>query len=108
MVESVTSYAVVSLIFLGMLVPASLTSNFRSWASFLSCSNLLLVAHCDVSRTVIESITPRKFGCILVSLCTAYEGLCVALMLLFQGTIVSSVSFLDAIYNDCLGTPSSK
>ena len=88
-------------------MPASLTSNFGSWASFLSSPGPLLVAHYDASGTTVQSIAPIGFGCICASLFVVYGVLDTAPLLLSQGTIVGSVFLPDVVCNSCPGMPSS-
>ena len=87
-------------------MPASLTSNSGSWASFLSHLGPLPVAHGDASGTTVQSIAPIGLGRIGVSLFVVYEVFDTAPLLLSQGTIVSSV-FLPDVGNSCPGMPSS-
>ena len=90
-----------------MLVPASLISNSRSWASFLSRPSPLPVACHDVSGTTVQSIAPIGLGRICVSLSVVYEVLDTVPLLLSQGTIVGSVFLPDVVGNSCPGMPSS-
>ena len=90
-----------------MLVPASLTSNSGSWASFLSRPGPLLVAHCDVSGTTVQNIAPIGLGRICASLSVVYGVLNTVPLLLSQGTIVGSVFLPDVVGNSCPGMPSS-
>ena len=90
-----------------VLVPASLTLNSGSWASFVSHPGPLPVAHCDVSGTTVQSIAPIGLGRIGASLCVVYGVFNTAPLLLFQGTIVSSVFLPDVVGNSCPGMPSS-
>ena len=88
-------------------MPASLISNSRSWASFLSRPGPLPVAHSDVSDTTVQSIAPIGLGRICASLSVVYGVFNTAPLLLSQGTIVSSVFLPDVVGNSCLGMPSS-
>ena len=88
-------------------MPASLTSNSKSWASFLSRPGLLPVAHGDASGTTVQSIAPVGLGCICASLFVVYGVFDTTPLLLSQGTIVGSVFLLDVVGNSCPGMPSS-
>ena len=88
-------------------MPASLTSNSGSWASFLSRPGPLPVARCDASGTTVQSIAPFGPGRIGASLFVVYEVFDTAPLLLSQGTIVGSVFLPDVVGNNCPGMPSS-
>ena len=88
-------------------MPASLTSNSGSWASFLSHPGLLLVVCHDFSGTTIQSIAPIGLGCICASLSVIYGVLDTALLLLSQGTIVGLAFLPDVVGNSCPGMLSS-
>ena len=88
-------------------MPASLTSNSGSWASFLSHPGLLPVVHCDASSTTVQSIAPIGFGCICASLFVVYGVLNTVPLLLSQGTIVGSIFLPDVVGNSCPGMLSS-
>ena len=90
-----------------MLVPASLTLNSGSWASFLSRPGPLLVAHHDASGTTVQSIAPIGPGRIGASLFVVYGVFNTVPLLLSQGTIVGSVFLPDVVGNNCSGMPSS-
>ena len=97
----------VAIIIQSVLVPASLTSNSGSWASFLSRLGPLLVACCDASGTTVQSLAPIGPGRICASLFVFYGVLDTASLLLSQGTIVGSAFFPDVVSNNCPGMPSS-
>ena len=88
-------------------MPASLTSNSGSWASFLSRPGPLLVACCDAFGTTVQSIVPIGLGHICASLSVVYGVLDTVPLLLSQGTIVGSAFLPDVVGNSCLGMPSS-
>ena len=88
-------------------MPASLTSNSGSWASFFSCPGPLLVARHDASGTTIQSIAPIGCGRICASLFVVYGVLNTVPLLLSQGTIVGSAFLPDVVGNSCPGMPSS-
>ena len=90
-----------------MLVPASLTSNSGSWASFLSHPSPLPVACYDASGTIVQSIAPIGPGRICASLFVVYGVLDTVSLLLSQGTIVGSAFLPDVVGNSCPGMPSS-
>ena len=80
-------------------MPASLTSNSGSWASFLSRPGLLPVARCDVSGTTVKSIAPIGPGRIGASLFVFYGVFNTAPLLLSQRTIVGSVFLPNIVSN---------
>ena len=88
-------------------MPASLTSNSGSWASFLNRSGQLPVARCDASDTTVQSIAPIGLGRICASLSVVYGVFDTTSLLLPQGTIVGSVFLSDVVGNSCPGMPSS-
>ena len=88
-------------------MPASLTSNSGSWASFLSRPGPLPVAHNDASGTTVQSIAPISLGRICASLSIVYGVFNTVPLLLSQGTIVGSVLLSDVVGNSCPGMPSS-
>ena len=88
-------------------MPASLTLNSGSWASFLSRPGSLPVACYDVSGTTVQSIAPIGLGCICASLCVVYGVLDTVPLFLFQGTIIGSIFLPDVVGNSCPGMPSS-
>ena len=88
-------------------MPASLTSNSGSWASFLSRPGPLPVAHGDASGTTVQSIAPIGPGRIGASLFVLYGVFDTAPLFLSQGTIVGSVFLPDVVGNSCPGLPSS-
>ena len=90
-----------------VLVPASLTSNSGSWASFLSRPGPLPVAHSDASGTTVQSIAPIGLGRICASLSVVYRVFNTAPLLLSQGTIVGFVFLSDVVGNSCPSMPSS-
>ena len=87
-------------------MPASLTSNSGSWASYLSRPGPLLVACRDASGTTVQSIAPIGPGRICASLSVVYGVFDTTPLLLSQGTIVGSVFFPDVVGNNCPGMPS--
>ena len=97
----------VAFIIQGVLVPAFLTSNSGSLASFLSRPGPLPVACCDASGTTVQSIAPIGLGRICASLLVIYEVLNTAPLLLSQGTIVGSVFLPNVVGNSCPGMTSS-
>ena len=97
----------VAFIIQGVLVPASLTSNSGSWASFLSRSGPLPVACCDASGITVQSIAPVGSGRICASLFVVYGVLNTAPLLLSQGTIIGSAFLPDVVGNSCPGILSS-
>ena len=101
------AFNAVTFIIRGMLVPASLTSNSGSWASFLSRPGPLPIARCDASGTMVQSIAPIGPGCIGASLFIVYGMFDTAPLLLSQGTIVGTAFLLDVVGNNCPGMPSS-
>ena len=88
-------------------MPASLTSNSGSWASFLSRPGSLPVAHRNASSTPVQSIAPIGLGRICASLSVVYGVLDTVPLLLSQGTIVGSAFLPDVVGNSCPGMPSS-
>ena len=88
-------------------MPASLTSNSGSWASFLSRPGPLPVARCDAFGTTVQSIAPIGLGRIDASLFVVYGVFDTAPLLLSQGTIVGFVFLPDVVGNSCPGMPSS-
>ena len=106
MTQAVVSNAV-AFIIQGVLVPASLTSNSGSWASFLSRPGPLPVARRDASGTTVQSIAPIGLGRICASLSVVYGVLNTVPLLLSQGTIVGFVFLPDVVGNSCPGMPSS-
>ena len=88
-------------------MPASLTSNSGSWASFLSRPGPLPVACRDAFGTTVQSIAPIGSGRICASLFVVYGVLNTVSLLLSQGTIVSSAFLPDIVGNSCPGMPSS-
>ena len=88
-------------------MPASLTSNSGSWASFLSLPGPLPVAHYDASSITVQSIAPIGLGRICASLSVVYGVFDTTPLLLSQGTIVGSVFLPDVVGNSCPGMPSS-
>ena len=88
-------------------MPASLTSNSGSWASFLSRPSPLPVAHGDASGITVQSIAPIGLGRICASLSIVYGVLNTVPLLLSQGTIVGSIFLSDVVGNNCPGMPSS-
>ena len=101
------AFNAVAFIIRGVLVPASFTSNSGSWASFLSHSGSLPVAHCDASGTTVQNIAPIGPGRIGASLFAVYVVFNITPLLLSQGTIVGSVFLPDVVGNSCPGMPSS-
>ena len=101
------AFNAVAFIIRSVLVPASLTSNFGSWASFLSRPGPLPVARCDASGTTVQNIAPIGLGRINASLFVVYGVLDTAPLLLSQGTIVGSVFLPDVVGNNCPGMLSS-
>ena len=97
----------VAFIIRGVLVPASLTSNSGSWASFLSRPGPLPVACHDVSGTTVQSIAAIGLGRICASLSVVYGVLDIVPLLLSQGTNVGSVFLPDVVGNSCPGMSSS-
>ena len=97
----------IAFIIRGVLVPASLTLNSGSWASFLSRQGPLPVACRDASGTTIQSIAPIGLGCIYASLSVVYGVLNKVPLLLSQGTIVGSAFLPNVVGNSCPGMPSS-
>ena len=88
-------------------MPASLTSNSGSWASFLSCLGPLPVACHNASGTTVQSIAligPGRIGALLF---VVYGVLNTALLLLSERTIVGSIFLPDVVGNSCPGMPSS-
>ena len=88
-------------------MPASLISNSRSWASFLSRPGPLPVACRDVSGTTVQNIAPIDLGRICASLSVVYGVLDTVSLLLSQGTIVGSAFLPDVVGNSCPGMPCS-
>ena len=88
-------------------MPASLTLNSGSWASFLSCPGPLPVARRDASGTMVQSIAPIGLGGICVSLSVVYEILNTIPLLLSQEIIVGFAFLPDVVGNSCPGMPSS-
>ena len=101
------AFNAVAFIIQGVLVPASLTSNSGSWASFMSHPGLLPVACCDASGTMVHSIAPIGPGRIGASFFVVYGVFNKVPLLLSQGTIVGSAFLPDVVGNSCPGMPSS-
>ena len=106
--QAVTFNAIVALIIWDVLMLTFLTSNCGSWASFLSHSGPLSISPYSVFCAAIQSIILNKFGCIYVSSYAGCRKPNVALVLLFQETIVSSVSPPNVVCNDYSDMLSSK
>ena len=101
------AFNAVAFIIQGVLVPAFLTSNSGSWASFLSRLGSLPVACRNASGTTVQSIAPIGLGRICASLSIVYGVLDTVLLLLSQGTIVGSACLPNVVGNSCPGMPSS-
>ena len=101
------AFNAVAFIIRGGLVPASLTSNSGSWASFLSRPGPLPVAYYDASGTTVQSIAPIGLGRICASLSVVYGVLNTVPLLLSQGTIVGFAFLSDVVSSSCSGMPSS-
>ena len=101
------AFNAVAFIIQGVLVPASLTSNSGSWASFLSRLGPLPVARYNAFGTMVQSIAPIGLGRICASLSVGYGVFDTTPLLLSQGTIVGSVFLPDVVSNSCPGMLSS-